>query len=183
MLQITYSVDGKDLRSAMYYPHLVRYRKTLVMGAISVVTALVCFLAARMGICPDLVVFYFIAIAYLLFITIVFARAERTMNRYMRTPDCLIGQKYICTLDRDQVRFRMPDKGVDNTHQLSDFNAVVDMKRILLFYYRDEQVYIVPKSAFTAEEFSTAVSILKKAIKDRFSVYRLFRKNRKKLDY
>lgn len=174
MLEAEYTVRSSDLRAAMYYPYLIGYRKTVIPAIVFLLAAVVCFFGARQGLFQDMPVVYFIAAGYLGYMAIVFAKAERMLKKYLHTPGCLVGKKFFCTLAGSTVRFRIPEDRVDEARLWKDFNAVVEMKKIFLFHYKGEQVYIVPKRAYKAEQLETARSLMQEGLGDRFTVFSLF---------
>lgn len=178
MPEINYVFTSKDLRSAMYYPHLIRNRKIITITKIALIIAGGCFLAAEAGMVQHFGFVYLIAVAYLIYFIIVCARAEVYMKRYMRTPDCLVGKKFICTLDKKSARFRLPESNINETVPWKTFDLVVDMKNIFLFCFKGDQVYTVPKRAFTGEQLEQATALIQQGVGDRFTVYRLFRTNK-----
>lgn len=174
MLQVKYTVKEKDLRSAMYFPLLLRHKRSLYLLAATVLVSLICFLFSRLGVFADAYPLYFIAVGYLFVMAVVFGGAEQNMHRYLRKPGCLVGKEFTFTLDAENVRFVIEGEKVDDTFPLRKFTMVVDMRNILFFHLEGDQVYIVPKSAFTPEEYAKAASLLTAALKEKFTYYRLF---------
>lgn len=176
MVEIKFTVTEKDLRSAMYYPYLVKHRRTLYMFILSTAGSLICFLLARFGVIPDLFLLYFISIAYFFFLAVVFGRLEQAMRKYLRSTGCIIGREFICNISKEYVRIRMEKEKIDNNFILSKLAGVVDMKDVFLFHLTGDQVNIVPKRAFTPEQLETALAVLKEVLQERVTVFRLFPK-------
>lgn len=173
MLTVKYTVKEQDFRSAMYFPLLLRYKRVLYLLALTVAGSLACFICSRFGVFPDAFIVYFIAIAYIFAVAFVFGRAEQSMRRYLRTPNCLIGREFTFTLDKKTARFVIEADKVDEQFYLKDFTMVVDLRRILFFHLQGDQVYVVPKRAFTEEEYLRATDLLTKAIGGNFTYMRL----------
>ena len=178
MVQTKFTVTEKDLRSAMYFPVLLRHKRSLYLLAATLLVSLVCFLLSRFGLFADAYPLYFIALGYLFVMAVVFGGAEQTMHKYLRSPKCLVGKEYTFTLDEQNVRFCIESANVDETFPIKDFTMVVDMKTILFFHLQRDKVYIVPKRAFSAEEFETAASLLNGALGAKFTYFRLFPRRR-----
>lgn len=174
MMKFYFKVGEKELRSAMYYPYLIRYRRSLYLLAFAILAALFCFLGARIGLFGDLFVVYFIAIAYLIYMVFVFGRAEQVMGKYLRAPDCLVGKQYVLTLDKQNVRICVEANRSDETFALASLDHIAEMKNIFLIHVKDAQVFILPKFAVKDEDLDKVRAIFSGALKERFIEFYLF---------
>lgn len=147
LINARYTVTVSDLRSAIYYALVRRNRVFLriaaIVGAVAIFYAVWSHFAAEE---PNSLVYY-IGAAYLICAIFVFASAERSVKRSIRSPEPLVGVENELSADSSYITIKIPDRSVDVRLSAAKMACVVELSAIFLLYVDAVHVFIVPKRA------------------------------------
>ncbi len=164
-----YTVGLTDFRQATYYGLVMRYRLPILfmVGVIvfAVLYGILCFTGFTT---PNMIVF-FIAAAYVIWGLMMLANAERGIQDYIKSPDCVLGCRFIAEIEKYSILFQIPERKVKAPFPLKKIFCVFEISSEFLVYVNAEQVYLLPKRALSAEQIVTVRDHFRKNLGERFS--------------
>ncbi|MBQ7534228.1 MAG: YcxB family protein, partial [Stomatobaculum sp.] len=111
----------------------------------------------------------FVAAAYLIWVLIILGQEEIRIRSYVRSKDCLIGLKNTFFMEGNRIRIQIPDKNITANLTVNRLAVAFEISALFLLYTTAQQVYLVPKRAFTEDQLRKIRSTLAKQIPGRFS--------------
>lgn len=147
-----YVLNIHDFRRATYYGLFVRYILALRIMVLVVAGSVAYAVAGYLGFISVSPLIFFIAVAYLVWAALIFGKAERNMRSYMKSRQSLLGCAYEIELTKTRIRLRIPERDLDVAFSVSELYCVFEISSLFLIYVSAEQVYIVPKRAFSDED-------------------------------
>lgn len=168
-IQVNYQVTLSDFRKATYYGYALRYRKALLIMLVVLAVGILYGIGAAAGLGQVNYLVFFLAAAYFIWGLLLFSGAERGIRRYLKSPDSLIDCSYTAELEEHHICFRIPDRGVNSSYHVGKLACIFELSSLFLVYVSTQEVYILPKRAFTEEQISAARGVFRTQLKDRFS--------------
>ncbi len=168
-IKTEFTMTLQDFRQATYYGLVLRYRKPILFMAAVIGFAVLYGILCAMGFfVPNMIVF-FIAAAYVIWGLMMLANAERGIRAYMKTPDSVLGCRFIVEIEKYSILIQIPDRKVKAPFPLKKLFCVFEISSEFLIYVNAEQVYLLPKRALTANEVVTIREHFRKNLGERFS--------------
>lgn len=167
-LELNFDVTVKDFREATYYG-LFMQKRNFFRAAVVVIAA--CFIYVVLAINKVMTmepIFFFLAGAYLVWVLILLAGAERQIRAYVKSPDNLLGVEYTARFASRLVSFEIPARKFKVSGNLADIPAAFELSNIFLVYATREQTFIIPTRCMSKEEIKELRALLSHGIGDRF---------------
>ena len=105
-IRAEFEVTVSDFRKASYYGMFLQYRKPLRIMFVVLGVAIIYGIAGYMGAGKVNYWVFFLAVAYLIWGLLMFARTERIILQYVKRPDSFVGCQYIVTIDTHKITFK-----------------------------------------------------------------------------
>lgn len=166
---VSYSITVSDFRKASYYALFLRHRRALRIMFLVLGVAVAYGVAGSMGAGTVNYLAFFLALGYFLWGVLLFAGAEKNIKNYLSRPDGMLGCRYDVTIGEHHIRFRIPERGSDTSHQLKKLACVYELSALFLFYVNTQEVYLLPKRALTEEQTAALRALLRETVGERFS--------------
>ena len=168
-ISVEYEITVGDYRKATYYALFLRHRRPLLILFLVRAGALAYALsAAAVQGEANMLVFY-LAGAYALWGILLFAGAERTVLRYLKQKDNLLGCKYKAEFEKSRLQIRVPERKINFSCSVHHLACVFEISALFLVYATPQEVFLVPKRALTSEQCLALRKNFREILKDRFS--------------
>lgn len=167
-IRAEYQVTIGDFRQATYYGLFQRHRRPLQIMFIVLIVGILYAVGATMGLGQPNYLVLFLTVAYLIWGLVLVAGAERSISRYIRSPESFVGCTYIATIESHRIRFQIPERKVDVTKQIGQLSCVFELSHLFLIYVDAQQVYLLPCRALTEEERTALRKNFRERLGDRF---------------
>lgn len=168
-IQTNYTITVQDYRNSSYYIAALQHRRALQVLAVFLAGGLVYLY----GLVAELwAVNYFAAfliVAYLVWGLVFFARIERSIRKYMLSPECMIGCDFSMLLEDNRLRVQVPAQGIDHSCMVNRLSAVFELSQLFLLFISPQQLYILPKRALETDEIEALRDNFSKRLPERFS--------------
>ena len=167
-IRAEYQITVGDFRQATYFGLFQRHRRPLQIMFIVLIAGVLYILGASMGLGQINYLVLFLAAAYLIWGLLLFAGAERSILRYVRSSESLVGCTYIATIESHRIRFQIPERKGDVTKQVNQLASVFELSHMFLIYVDSQQVYLLPHRAITEAERTALRQNFRERLGDRF---------------
>ena len=158
-----------EYRMATYYGLFLRHRRALQILFVVLGTAVLYYLSAVFSrLSPNPLVFL-LAAAYLVWGLLLFAGAEKSIRRYLRQPENLIGCEYRVYLESHRLRVEVPERRIRANYNLHNLTACFELSALFLFYTTPQEVYLLPKRALREGDTEALRAELSACLGERFS--------------
>lgn len=151
-IRAEFEVTVSDFRKASYYGMFLQYRKPLRIMFVVLGVAIIYGIAGYMGAGKVNYWVFFLAVAYLIWGLLMFARTERIILQYVKRPDSFVGCRYIVTIDTHKITFEIPERKSQFSTQMSKLTCAFELKDLFLIYVSTQQAYILPCRAMTEQQ-------------------------------
>ena len=167
-IELNYELTLSDFRKATYYG-LVSLHRTAIVIMLAVLSSIAVYLAAAKAAAqrPNPAV-WFLATAYLVWVILLCAGAERGIHSYLKDPNSMIGVPYRTTLDEDSIRLRVPSRGIDQFHRYKKLFCVIELSSLILVYLNSQEVWLIPKRSLTDGQLAAAREVFRSGLDTRF---------------
>ena len=176
-LELNFSVNIKDFREATYYALFMQKRNFFRVAAVVIAACFIYVVLAVNKVLAMEPIFFFLAGAYLIWVLVVLAGAERQIRAYVKSPDNLIGAEYTAKFGQRLVSFEIPSRKFKVSGNISDLPAAFELTNVFLVYATQEQTFIIPTRDLSKGEIKQLREILRSGIGERF--YSMFDRKRK----
>ena len=164
---IQYSISAGDYRAASYYGLVMRNRRSLKITALFFGLFVVYAILTAVGFLPLHPMLKLLGFFYLLWLLFLIGSVEKGIFSYRNSKDSLIGEKYRLTKQGYHLQIELPAKNFRYSTAIKKITAF-ELRSIFLLYVDAQQVFIVPKRAFTAEQLAGFRESLRSIIPDWF---------------
>lgn len=168
-IRAEYRITMGDFRQATYFGLFQRHRRALQIMFVVLAVGILYAIGGSLGLGSVNYLVLFLAGAYLIWGLLLFAGTERSILRYVRSPDSFVGCGYIATVESHRIRFQIPEKKADVSRQISQLTCVFELSQMFLIYVDGQQVYLLPHRALTEEERSALRETFQERLGERFS--------------
>ncbi|MCD8223740.1 MAG: YcxB family protein [Clostridiales bacterium] len=168
-IQINCRIEAGDFRKATYYGLFVRYRTPFRILFIVLIVGILYAIGGQFGLGEINPLVLMIAAGYVVWGLLMFAGTERSIIRYLRTPDCLVGCEYQFGIDVRNIRIKIPQRNVDISLAVSKLTCVFELHSLFMIYISGQQVYLLPKRYLSAQQCGDLRKIFQNSLQDRFS--------------
>lgn len=148
-IRAEYEITVGDFRQATYYGLFLRLRRPLQIMFVVLVVGVLYALGGWMGLGKVNYLVLFLAAAYLIWGLLLFAKTERGILKYIRSPESFVGCRYIVTLESHRLRIQIPERKADVTRQMNQLACVFELSHLFLIYVDGQQVYLLPHRCMT----------------------------------
>ncbi len=162
-----YTITVGDYRRASYYGLVTRNRKALRFTVLIMGLFILYAILMAVGYLPFHPMMYLIGILYIVWLLVLTGGVEQSILRYRRSPDTLIGTRYRFTGEEYHILIEIPDRSFRHTLVIKKITAF-ELSSLFLLYVDAQQLFIVPKRAFTEEELLTLRRRFRAVIPERF---------------
>ena len=162
-----YSITVGDYRRACYYGLVTRNRRSLRFTVLIMGLFLVYAILMAAGFLPFHPVMYLIGAFYVVWLLLLTGSVERGIYQYKNSPDSLIGVRYRFTGEEYRILIEIPDRNFRHILTIKKITAF-ELSTIFLLYVDAQQVFIVPKRAFTDGQLAVLRRRFRTVIPDRF---------------
>lgn len=176
-LDLKYRMLPADFREASYYGLFLRKRLGFGMAAVAIIAFVIYAVLCINKVLPMYPVTMFIAGAYLIWIILQLAAVERTVLRYTKQKDTLIGAEYHARFQGKQFTVEIPERNYKLAGETAQFASAFEISHCFLLCLSEDQMFIVPTRDMSAAEAETMRTILARELGDRF--FTLFTRRRK----
>ena len=167
-IQAQYQFTVGDFRMASYYGLFLRNRRGLLLAGGIAALAILYYALGALGYLPATPLLSLIGILYIAWILFLMALTERGIRRYLQSPGCMIGKDYRFTFAGDRIRLHIPSQNIRRELPVRKL-TVFELHALFLLYVDAQQVYIIPKSAFTEDQVVAMRGAFRKMIPERCS--------------
>lgn len=175
-MKFTYTTDMRDFRAASYYGALLRNRMLFWSLLIFLPLVLVYYIGTVLGLWPTYAVVNYILIAYLVWMMLFFGNVERTMLRYTRSKDSMLGVECRVTMDSERIKVDIESRNIYYSTRIAELAGVFELKDIYLVYLDSAQMFIFPKRSIA--DTAAFEKRIQRSLKDRFEKRKKWRKGR-----
>ena len=168
-IRTEFEVTVGDFRKASYYGMFLQYRKPLRIMFVVLGIAIIYGVAGYLGMGKVNFLVFFLAAAYLIWGLLMFARTERQILRYVKTPGSFVGCRYVVTIDTHKITFEIPERKINSSTQLSKLACVFELNDLFLVYVSVQQTFILPCRALTETQRQEFRRTLRERLGDNFS--------------
>ena len=168
-IQAEFEVTVGDFRKAFYFGTFLRHRRPLQIMFVVLAVGVLYAIGMQMGLGPGNYLVLFLAAAYLVWGLLLLAGTERNIRRSLRAPGCLIGSRYVMTLESHRIRIQIPARKVDITKQVNQLACVFELSQLFLIYVDSQQVYLLPHRSLTEQQRLALRKNFREQLEDRFS--------------
>lgn len=167
-IEATYQITLSDFRKATYYGLFLRYQRNLSIMFFVLLIGFFYTIAAFFGLWELKMLIPFIVVAYLIWLLLLFARAESGIKKYLKAPKNTIGKQHKTTLDAKRVHIQIPECKVNTTYSIDKLACVFELKTLFLIYITMQDLYILPKRALEDRESGFLRENFKAQLGERF---------------
>jgi len=167
-IRAEFEVTVSDFRKASYYGMFLQYRKPLRIMFVVLGVAIIYGVAGYFGMGKINYLVLFLGAAYLIWGLLMFARTERQILQYVKTPGSFIGCRYIVTIDSHKITFEIPDRKISSSTQLNKLACAFELNDLFLIYVSVQQTFILPCRALTESQRQEFRRTLRERLGDNF---------------
>jgi len=168
-IRIQYEISIGDFRKATYYALFLRHRRALQIMFLVAAAGIIYGIAAALGIGEANPLVFLLAGAYLLWGILLFAGAEKSVLKYVKTSDNLIGCSYLAEFEKSRMRIRVKERNIDFSCPVHKLACVFELSALFLVYSSVSEVFIIPKRYVSEEDCRELRDCFRLQLKDRFS--------------
>lgn len=176
-VELRYRVRIADFREASYYALFLRRRTGFRVAVVVILAFFVYAVLCVNGVTTMEPVAAFIAGAYLIWVLLQLAAAEREILRYAKTPDTLIGAEYTARFGAKRFSIAIPERDFRVSGNLAELQCAFEIAHCFLLYVTGQQMFIIPTRGMAESETVRLREILTDALGERF--HSLFARRRK----
>lgn len=158
-----------EYRAAVYFGLVMRMRGMIRTFLVLLVLAALYLAAGQFGLLPYSWLLNYIVTAYLVFLLFQFARVERSIYRYSKQPDTLLGVEVIYHFTDTTFTVEIPSRREKNRYDTNAIVMVFEESADFMIYMNASQTFLLPKSSLTEQDRSDLRTFFASHLKDRFS--------------
>jgi len=177
-IRAEFEVTVSDFRKANYYGMFLRYRMPLRIMFVVLGVAIIYGIAGYLGMGKVNYLVFFLAVAYLIWGLLMFAKTERQILQYVKMPGSFVGCRYVVTIDTHKITFEIPERKVNSSTQLNKLACAFELNDLFLIYVSMQQTFILPCRALTDTQRTEFRRTLRERLGENFGT-RFDRKKRK----
>jgi len=167
-IRTEFEVTVSDFRKASYYGMFLQYRKPLRIMFVVLGVAIIYGVAGYLGAGQVNYWVFFLAVAYLIWGLLMFARTERQILRYVKMPGSFVGCRYVVTIDTHRITFEIPERKINASNQLNKLPCAFELNDLFLIYVSTQQTFILPCRALTEAQRQEFRRTLRERLGDNF---------------
>ena len=167
-IRAEYEITVGDFREATYYGLFLRFRRPLQIMFVVLIAGVLYALGGWYGLGTVNYLVLFLAAAYLIWGLLLFAKTEREILKYLRSPDSFVGCRYIVTLESHRLRIQIPERKADVLKQMNQLACAFELSHLFLIYVDAQQAYLLPHRALTADQRLALRKNFRERLGDRF---------------
>lgn len=146
-IHTSYVVTLSDFRKAFYFGMFQRHSKVFRIATVVLIVGVLYGLGALIKLGEPNMIVLFIALAYLIYMVVMFGNAELDIRKYLKNPDNFIGETYDFTLDGNTLVFEVKNRNVHFETKVAKLACVYEISSAFLIYQDACNMHILPHSA------------------------------------
>lgn len=176
-LELNFKVAVKDFREAIYYTLFMQKRNFFRVAAVVIAACFIYVVLAVNNVMAMEPIFFFLAGAYLIWILVMLAGAERKVRAYVKSPNNLLNVEYLAKFGARMFSFEIPERKFKVSGSYDQIPGAFELANVFLVCATGEQMFIIPTRGMTKGQIRHLREALRGGLGERF--YSMFDKKGK----
>lgn len=174
-IETTYRLTVGDYRQACYYGLAMRQYKSLRFLLLLIGALLVSVFTMSMWPQGQQFTALLTVIVGLWLLT-TFGRLEKSIYRYLKSEQNMIGCEYKVALESHRITVRVPERNIHVSVRTNELAAVFALTKEFMIYTSATDTYLLPYRALTAEQVSEVKENFRRMLGERFGENKIRRR-------
>jgi hypothetical protein len=151
-LHVEFTLTVKDYRNAVYFGTTLRHRRAIMIFFVVAALTAIASAGGYFGLWPFYQFPLFIAFAYLIWFILLLGQIERSILRYSKTKDNLLGKRCVMDITDEKLQVAFPAIDVKYSLGLDTLMIVFETSRFFNIYMDPLHTVILPHTALSQQQ-------------------------------
>ena len=174
-IETSYRLTVSDYRQACYYGLALRQYKSLRFLLLLIGALLVSVFTMSMWPQGQQFTALLTVIVGLWLLT-TFGRLEKSIYRYLKSEQNMIGCEYKVTLESHRITVRVPERKIHVSVRTNDLTAVFALTKEFMIYTSVTETYLLPYRALTTQQVARTKENFRRMLGNRYEENRVKRR-------